>query len=315
MNDSLWLLIEKKIKDLTDADLAGDKMEGAIQGMAAALDEAGHNVSKQGGNMLALRWAVEARAAAGRPLLEDFDKAVDALTLEDVENIWQATTKVIGEVSGTWPKIADSDRRDDIRRIVEEKRLALLVAEAKSREGDAGIRYLIGAEVEDDTIVPSLGITAEKLAEVHAAIAAEKAERERVARLLGKLEGKSDEEKIKDLLGNGVADGLIIEMAGVDQGAVDAAKKAMEAELAEKKRLEEEEAARKAAEAAGPAIDDIPADEMLEYIESIREILEFSDVEAEIRTMCEQSSIPNALVDIAVSEPDKLDELEAKAEG
>ena len=51
------------------------------------------------------------------------------------------------------------------------------------------------------------------------------------------------------------------------------------------------------------------------YIESIREILEFSDVEDEIRTMCEQSSIPKSLVDVAVSDPDKLDELEEAAEG
>jgi hypothetical protein len=38
-------------------------------------------------------------------------------------------------------------------------------------------------------------------------------------------------------------------------------------------------------------------------------------VEKEIRVMCEQSSIPKALVDIAVSDPDKLDELEKAAEG
>ena len=63
------------------------------------------------------------------------------------------------------------------------------------------------------------------------------------------------------------------------------------------------------------ALDAIPADQMLEYIESIREIMEFSDVEKEIRTMCEQSAIPKALVDIAVSDPDKLDELEKQAEG
>jgi len=31
--------------------------------------------------------------------------------------------------------------------------------------------------------------------------------------------------------------------------------------------------------------------------------------------MCEQSSIPEALVDIAISDPDKLDELEKKAGG
>jgi hypothetical protein len=59
----------------------------------------------------------------------------------------------------------------------------------------------------------------------------------------------------------------------------------------------------------------MPPDQMLEYIEGIREILDFSDQEKEIRIMCDQSSIPKALVDIAVSEPDKLDELENQAEG
>ena len=53
----------------------------------------------------------------------------------------------------------------------------------------------------------------------------------------------------------------------------------MEAELKEKQRLEEEAAAKKKAAAAGPALDDIPPDEMLDHIESIREIMEFSDVE------------------------------------
>ena len=92
-------------------------------------------------------------------------------------------------------------------------------------------------------------------------------------------------------------------------------KKAIEEELAEKKRKEEELAAKKAAEAAGPAPEDIDPDDMLEYLEGIREILGFSDVEKDIRTMCEQSSIPEALVDIAISDPDKLDELEKKAGG
>ena len=82
-----------------------------------------------------------------------------------------------------------------------------------------------------------------------------------------------------------------------------------------KKAMEEELAAKKAAEAAGPSLENIDSDDMLEYIEGIREVLEFSDVEKDIRTMCEQSSIPKALVDIAISDPDKLDELEKEAEG
>ena len=55
----------------------------------------------------------------------------------------------------------------------------------------------------------------------------------------------------------------------------------------------------KKAAAEGPSLDAIPAEEMLAYIESIREIMEFSDDPAEIATMCEQSNIPKALVEIA----------------
>jgi hypothetical protein len=124
---------------------------------------------------------------------------------------------------------------------------------------------------------------------------------------------------VKHLFTNNVSEELIIEMAKVDQDAINGVKQAMEADLKEKQRLEEEEAARKAAQkkeaAAGPSLEAIPPDEMLEHIEAIREIMEFSDQEKEIRVMCEQSSIPKSLVDIAVSEPDRLDELEKEAEG
>ena len=41
--------------------------------------------------------------------------------------------------------------------------------------------------------------------------------------------------------------------------------------------------------------------------------MEFTDKEEEIRTMSEQSSIPKAIVDVAVSGPDELDKLEEKA--
>ena len=47
-------------------------------------------------------------------------------------------------------------------------------------------------------------------------------------------------------------------------------------------------------------------DELEVAIEAIREIMEFSDQEKEIRVMCDQSSIPKALVDIAVSDPDSI---------
>ena len=71
----------------------------------------------------------------------------------------------------------------------------------------------------------------------------------------------------------------------------------------------------KKAEAEGPLLDAMSPEEMLGHIEAIREIMEFSDVEKEIRTMCEQSALPKALVDIAVSDPAKLDALEKEAGG
>jgi len=169
--------------------------------------------------------------------------------------------------------------------------------------------------VAPEVIINALEITEEKLEQVNIEMEKQRAQRARVATLLEAVEGKSDGEKVKHLFENNVSEELIIEMAKVDQSAIDGAKQAMEAELKEKQRLEEEAAARKKEAAAGPAMDDIPPDEMLDHIEAIREIMEFSDQEKEIRVMCEQSSIPKALVDVAVSEPDRLDELEKKAEG
>ena len=191
----------------------------------------------------------------------------------------------------------------------------MLIAKAKGLPDDAGIRFLIEKELYFPVITKALEITEEKLDQVNEQIKKERAERARVATLLEKVADKTNAEKVRYLIDNDVSEELIIEMAKVDQSVLDAVNKAMEEELKEKQRLAEEEAARKKAEAEGPALEDIPPDDLLEYIESIREIMEFSDQEKEIRVMCEQSSIPKALVDIAVSEPDKLDELEKKAEG
>jgi hypothetical protein len=200
-------------------------------------------------------------------------------------------------------------------RIVEKTKLDLLIAKAKGLPDDEGIRFLIEEQVAPEVITSALDITPEKLKQVNTEMENERAERARVETLLGAVEGKSNEEKVKHLLTNNVSEKLIIEMAKVDQDAINAAKQAMEAELKEKQRLAEEETAKKKAAAAGPALEEIPPDEMLEHIEAIREIMEFSDQEKEIRVMCEQSAIPQCLVDIAVSEPDRLDELEKKAEG
>jgi len=311
----LWLLIEEQILAADSQDLSGGNLETSIQRIAGDLDNSGYNVSKYGGNLLKLRRAIADAAKAGKPLLQDVNAAIDALTLEEATDPYAATTKLLSDLGDTWPKLKSADCRSDVIQMVMQARLDLLITKAKELSGDEGIRYLIGEKVADEVIVPALELTDEKLAEVHAEIAAEKAERDRVAGLLAKVADKSSEEQVKHLFENNVTEALIMEMAQVDQGAIDAVKNAMEEELKEKQRLAEEEAARKKAEAEGPSLDDIPSDELVDYIDSIREIMEFSDVEKEIRTMCEQSSIPKALVDIAVSDPDKLDELEKKAEG
>ncbi|MGD8345216.1 MAG: hypothetical protein PVI38_00765 [Desulfobacterales bacterium] len=311
----LWLSIEENILGLDSPDLSGENLEASIQRLAGELDNAGYNISHHGGNMLKLRWAMNAASAVGRPFMQDLNTAIEALTLEDVADPYLASDKLIGDIGQTWPDLKKSERRADVIKIVEQTKLDLLVAKAKNMAGDDGIRMLIEEEVAPDAITSALEITEEKLQQVNAEIEKERAERSRVAKLLKAVEGKSNDEKVKHLFDNDVSEELIIEMAQVDQAAIDAVKKAMEEELKEKQRLEAEAAARKKAEAEGPALEDIPPEEMLDHIEAIREIMEFSDQEKEIRVMCEQSSIPRALVDIAVSEPEKLDELEKKAEG
>ena len=311
----LWLSIEENILKLDTQDLSEGNLETSIQRIAGELDNTGYNVSQHGGNMLQLRWAMLETQAVGRPLMEDFNSAVTALTLEDVADAYAATDKLIGDIGKTWPKLLKSERRPDVIRIVEQVKLDLLIEKAKGLPDDKGIRLLIEEQVDPEVITKGLDITGEKLEEVNAEVEKERAERARVATLLEAVADKSDEEKVKHLFTNNVSDELIIEMAKVDQNAIDSVKQAMEAEQKEQQRLAEEAAAQKKAEAEGPALENIPPDEMLEHIEAIREIMEFSDVEKEIRVMCEQSSIPKALVDIAVSEPDRLDELEKEAEG
>jgi hypothetical protein len=311
----LWLSVEENILELGSQDLSGQNLEASIQRIAGELDNAGYNVSHHGGNMLQLRFAVNETRRVGRPLMKDFNAAIAALTMEDVADPYLAADKLVRDIGKTWPRFRDSERRPEVIRIVEKTRLDLLIAKAKGLPGDEGIRMLIEEKVSPEVITSAMNITADKLKQVNTEMEKERAEMARVAKLLEAVEGKSNDEKVKHLLTNNVSEKLIIEMAKVDQGAIDGVKQAMEAELKEKQRLAEEEAARKKAEAAGPSLEDITPEEMLEHIEAIREIMEFSDVEKEIRVMCEQSSIPKALVDIAVSEPDKLDQLEKEAQG
>jgi len=311
----LWLLIEDKILEHGPRDFEGENKESTVQQIAQQLDEAGHKVSRNGGHLLQLRWAIQDRVEVGRPLMQDFNEAIAALALEDVADPRRTAANLTAEVGATWPELRRSERKPDILRILEKTKLDLLIAKAKGLSEDDGIRLLIVEEVLPEVISAALGISDEKFGQVNAAMEAERAERVRVEELLEGVADRSTDDKVKHLLTNDVAPSLIVEVMEIDQGVVDGVKQAMEAELEEKQRLAEEAAAKKAAEAAGPALDDIPSDEMLEHIESIREILEFSDQEKEIRAMCEQSSIPKSLVDIAVSDPDKLDALEEQHGG
>jgi len=309
----LWLAMEGKILELSSSDLEGGSKESTIQRLATGLDGLGYNVSRHAGNMLDLRGAVDARIKVGRPLMKDFEEATAALTLEDVADPLKTTITLAGGIGEAWPRLKESARRPDILKIVEKIKLDLLVAKAKEMPDDKGVRFLIGEDVASESILEGLGISEDKLAEVHAALEAERAAIARVEQLLEAVEGQSDEERAKHLVTNDVSDELIVEMAGIGQTVIDSVKQSMEAELAEKKRLEEEAAALKKAEAAGPSLEDIPADELADFIEEIREILEFTDKENEIRQMCEASSIPGSLIDVAVSDPDKLDALEEAA--
>jgi hypothetical protein len=311
----LWQLIEERILQLDSLDISGENLEASIQRIAGELDSAGYNVSRHGGNMIKLRFAVDKACKVGRPFLKDFNDAVSAFTLDDVADPYVTTTNLIDQLGDTWPDLRSSERRPDVIEIVEDTKLNLLIAKAKGLQDDQGIRLLIEEEVDFQVITKGLGITGEKLEQVNEQIKKERAERARVASLLEKVADKTNEEKVRHLFDKDVSEELIMEMAKVDQGVLDAVKKAMEEELKEKQRLAEEEAARKKAEAEGPALGDITPEDMLAHIESIRDIMEFSDQEKEIRVMCEQSAIPKALVDIAVSEPSKLDELEKKAGG
>ena len=311
----LWLSMEERILQLDIQALSGEHLEDSIQRIASELDDVGYNVSRRGGNMIDLRFAVDKAIKVGKPLLKDFNAAVSAFGLEDVADPYAATNNLLDKLGKTWPELRSPERRSDVIEIIENTKLGLLVAKAKGLPDDEGIRLLIEEKVDFELITSELEITEEKLEQVNEQVKAELAERERVRGLLDNVADKSEEEKVRHFFDKDVSEELIIEIAEIDQGAIDAVKQAMEDEIKEKQRLAEEEAARKKAEAEGPSLDDISAEDMAFYIDSIREIMEFSDQEKEIRVMCEQSSIPKALVDIAVSDPDKLDELEKNAGG
>ena len=315
VKEPLWMLMEKQIEEHTDEDFTEANSLATSRKIAEALDQTGYNVSKHGGNWLQLRAAVKARNRVGRPFMQDFNQAVSALGLDDIKDTHATAMGIIRNLGEDWPSFLDSKYRVDVDEIVSNKKIGLMVAKAKGLPDDQGVRYLISESFEPQDIMKALNVSEEEYKSVKSKVDAEAAERKRVQKLFDDLKDASEEDKIKHLLNNNAEEELITEIGGIEQSAIDAVKKSMEAELAEKKRKEEELAAKKAAEAAGPSLEEISSDDMLEYIEGIREILEFSDVEKDIRTMCEQSAIPKALVDIAISDPDKLDEMEKEAGG
>jgi len=311
----LWLLIESEIQNYKDGDFSDANSLETSKKIATTIDETGYNVSKSAGNWLQLQTAVEARNTVGRPFISDFDQAVAALTLDEIQDTYFTSMGIMNNLGKDWPAFIKSENRSDVENIVQNKRIELVTAKAKELGGEEGLRFLIAESFEPPKIVEIMGVSEDEYKTVKAKVDAELAEVQRVKDLVASVAEASDDDKIKHLLNENVADELILDIGGFEQSVLDKVKKAMEAELAEKKKKEEEIAAQKAAEAAGPSMDDISSDDMLEYIEGLREILDFADSEDDIRIMSEQSSIPKALVEIAVNEPDKLDELEKQAEG
>lgn len=311
----LWLLIEEKILGLSSGDLNAGKLEATIGQVATALDDTGHNVSKNGGSMILLRAALGARIKVGKAMMEDFNAAISALKLEDVTSASKATAILTDGLKGTWPVLADYDNKVDILDIVTATRLDLYVAKAKELGGEAGIRYLIADGVASEVIIDRMGIEAAEYSRVKAAVVAELAEIDRVKALFAEVEGKPVEDQVKKMMKENVTDELMIEIGGLDQAAIDGVRKSMEAELAEKQRLADEAAAKKKAEAEGPPLDQMEDGQIVDYIDAIRDIMDFSDKPEEIRTMSEQSKIPKAIIDVAVEGADALDKLYEKAGG
>ncbi|MFP4453579.1 MAG: hypothetical protein ACLFPI_09455 [Desulfobacterales bacterium] len=160
--------------------------------------------------MIELRFAVNRAREVGRPFLKDFSDAISALTLEDVSKPYLATTNLLDQLGQTWPEIKRSERRPDVIEIIENTKLDLLIAKAKSLPADDGIRLLIGEGLDFPVITKALEITGEKLNQVNEQIKAERAERARVTSLLEKVADKTDEEKVRHLFDNDVSEELIM---------------------------------------------------------------------------------------------------------
>ena len=74
---SLWLGIEENLLELNPGELSGQAKEAAIQKIIGDLDTAGFKVSTSGGRIMQLRWAMDDMLEVGRPLMKDFNDAID----------------------------------------------------------------------------------------------------------------------------------------------------------------------------------------------------------------------------------------------
>ena len=148
----LWLAIEENILKLDPQDISGRNLEASIQRIAGELDHAGYNVSRHGGSMIELRWAMNETSKVGRPLMLDFNAAIAGLTLEDLADLYSAADRLIHAIGKTWPEFNRSERRTEVIRIVEQTKLDLLIAKAKGLADDEGIRLLIAQKIAPEVI-------------------------------------------------------------------------------------------------------------------------------------------------------------------
>ncbi len=101
----LWFGIEERLLELGAGEISGQAKEAAIQKIVGELDNEGFNVSKSGGKMMQLRWALDDMLKVGRPLMKDFNDAIAALSLEDVLNPYSATSNLLDNLGETWKEL------------------------------------------------------------------------------------------------------------------------------------------------------------------------------------------------------------------
>ena len=89
---------------------------------------------------------------------------------------------------------------------------------------EAGRKTKGGAAGTGADILQGLGIDQAKLAEVDAVLAAKRAEFKRVSELFVDVEDQDMNERIRHLINKDAAEELIMQVAGVDQAAIDAAR-------------------------------------------------------------------------------------------